>query len=71
MTPREFEYFVSDYYKQQGYKTIITPYSGDWGIDVIAFKGEREISYSSEDVWRLIQKNYTTGDDAIIWCYGI
>ena len=44
MTPREFEYLVSDYYKQQGYKTIITPYSGDWGIDVIASKGKEKLA---------------------------
>jgi len=44
MTPREFEHKVSDYYKQQGYKTIITPYSGDWGIDVIASKGEDKLA---------------------------
>ena len=44
MTPREFEHKVSDYYRQQGYKTIITPYSGDWGIDVIASKGEDKLA---------------------------
>lgn len=44
MTPREFEHKVSDYYKQQGYKTIITPYSGDWGIDVIASRGKDKLA---------------------------
>ena len=51
MTPREFEYIVSDYYKQQGYKTIITPYSGDWGIDVIASKGKEKLGDSRYLVW--------------------
>lgn len=44
MTPREFEHKVSDYYKQQGYKTIITPYSDDWGIDVIASRGKDKLA---------------------------
>ena len=48
MTPREFEYIVSDYYKQQGYKTIITPYSGDWGIDVIASKGKEKLAIQAK-----------------------
>lgn len=48
MTPREFEYLVSDYYKQQGYKTIITPYSGDWGIDIIASKGKEKLAIQAK-----------------------
>ncbi len=44
MTPREFEYKVSDYYKQQGYETFITPYSGDWGIDVIASRRKEKLA---------------------------
>ena len=48
MTPREFEQRVSDYYKKQGYETIITPYSGDWGIDVIALKGKEKLAIQAK-----------------------
>ncbi|UKI43791.1 MAG: restriction endonuclease [Porphyromonadaceae bacterium] len=44
MTPQEFEQYVSERYQELGYKTILTPYSGDWGIDVIATEGKREKS---------------------------
>ena len=48
MTPREFEQRVSDYYKKQGYETIITPYSGDWGIDVIPSKGKEKLAIQAK-----------------------
>lgn len=43
MTGEEFELFVSDYFKKQGYRTEITKASGDQGIDVIAEKGSIRI----------------------------
>jgi restriction system protein len=36
MNPKEFEEFVSEYYRKHGYKTEITPYSNDYGVDVFA-----------------------------------
>lgn len=39
MTPRKFEELVADYYQNMGYTTETTPYSGDYGVDVIAQKG--------------------------------
>ena len=48
MTPKEFEQFVADYYQHQGYETEITPYSGDYGVDVIAQKGEERIAIQAK-----------------------
>ena len=48
MTPKEFEQFVADYYQHQGYQTEITPYSGDYGVDVIAQKGEERIAIQAK-----------------------
>lgn len=44
MTPQEFEQFVAKYYQSLGYETEITQYSGDYGMDVIAHKGEERIA---------------------------
>lgn len=35
MNGREFEEFIADFFRKQGYKTTLTPTSGDYGIDVI------------------------------------
>ena len=35
---------VAEFFKAQGYETTLTPYSGDWGIDVIATKGEEKLA---------------------------
>lgn len=51
MTPEEYEKYVASLYQARGYKTIVTPLSGDWGIDVIATKGTEKNSNSSQDVW--------------------
>ena len=40
MKPREFEELVANYYLSQGYKTELTSYIGDYGVDLIAQKGE-------------------------------
>lgn len=44
MKPRDFEEFVADYYKDQGYETELTSYTRDYGIDVIAQKGNERIA---------------------------
>ena len=36
--PRKFEEFIADSYARAGYKVILTPRSGDGGVDVIAEK---------------------------------
>ena len=48
MKPRDFEEFVADYYKNQGYKTELTSYTGDYGIDVIAQKGNERIAVQAK-----------------------
>lgn len=48
MTPQEFEQYVSERYQELGYKNILTPYSGDWGIDVIATKVNEKIAIQAK-----------------------
>ena len=35
MTGKEFEEFLADFFTRRGYKTTLTPLSGDYGVDVI------------------------------------
>lgn len=35
MSGRQFEEFIADFFKKKGYRTSLTPESGDYGIDVI------------------------------------
>lgn len=44
MTPRQFEELVSNYFRSKGYKTELTPYSGDYGVDVFAIKRKEKIA---------------------------
>ena len=48
MKPRDFEKFVADYYKNQGYETELTSYTRDDGIDVIAQKGTERIAVQAK-----------------------
>lgn len=48
MNPKEFEIMVAKFFKMQGYDTILTPYSGDWGIDVIATKGKEKVAVQAK-----------------------
>lgn len=48
MTPEEYEKYVASLYQARGYKTIVTPLSGDWGIDVIATKGTEKIAIQAK-----------------------
>lgn len=43
LEPTAFEAFVREYYKQQGYKAVVTKASHDHGADVIAEKGEDRV----------------------------
>lgn len=38
MTPREFEFFVADIFKQHGFSVKVTPQTRDGGMDIIATK---------------------------------
>ena len=48
MTPRQFEESVCEHYRKQGYKTEITPLSGDYGIDVFAAKGNEKLAIQAK-----------------------
>lgn len=48
MNPRQFEEFVCEHFRQQGYKTELTTYSNDYGIDGFATKGKRKIAIQSK-----------------------
>jgi len=44
MNPQQYEEMVSDHFLKQGYRTKLTPYSGDYGVDVFAMKGTEKIA---------------------------
>lgn len=48
MTPYEFENLVCEYYRSKGYKAEVTPYSGDYGVDVFAVKGKEKIAVQAK-----------------------
>lgn len=43
MTPKEYESFICDKFSKDGYKTELTSYNNDYGIDVFAMKGDEKI----------------------------
>lgn len=48
MNPKEYESYLASIYEKDGYKTTVTPYAGDGGIDVIAEKeGKRIVQYNA------------------------
>lgn len=48
MNPRQFEELVCEHFQQQGYKTELTTYSNDYGIDGFATKGKEKIAIQSK-----------------------
>jgi restriction system protein len=48
MTPREFEEFVCDHYRNQSYKVELTSYTNDYGVDAIAVKGKQKIAVQAK-----------------------
>jgi HJR/Mrr/RecB family endonuclease len=34
MTPRQFEEYVCDHYRSQGYQVELTSYTNDYGVDI-------------------------------------
>ena len=48
MKPRKFEQLVADYYQSKGYEIEITPYTGDYGVDVIAMKGDERLAIQAK-----------------------
>lgn len=43
MTPKEYESFICEKFSRDGYKTELTSYNNDYGIDVFAMKGDEKI----------------------------
>ena len=43
MTPKEYEKFVCEKFSRKGYRTELTPYNNDYGIDVFAHKNDEKI----------------------------
>jgi hypothetical protein len=43
MTPKEYESFVCARFSQEGYKTELTSYNNDYGIDAFAYKDTEKI----------------------------
>ena len=43
LTPFEFEEFVSQMFKDAGYKATLTPKSGDFGADILLQKGDEKV----------------------------
>lgn len=48
MNPRQFEELVCEHFRQQGYKTELTTYRNDYGIDGFAVKGKEKIAIQSK-----------------------
>ncbi len=48
MTPTEYESYIGSIFAQKGYNVIITPPSNDWGLDIIAVKGNEKIGIQAK-----------------------
>ncbi len=48
MNPRQFEEYVCEYYRKQGYKAELTSYTGDYGVDVFAIKGKEKLAIQAK-----------------------
>lgn len=48
MRPDEYEHIVAEYFKAKGYKTTVSQYSNDYGIDVFATKGKEKIAIQAK-----------------------
>ncbi len=48
MNPRQYEELVCEHFRQQGYKTELTTFSNDYGIDGFAIKGKEKIAIQSK-----------------------
>jgi restriction system protein len=48
MNPRQFEELVCEHFCKQGYNASLTPYSNDYGVDIIATKGKEKIAIQAK-----------------------
>lgn len=44
MRPDEYEHIVAEYFEIKGYKTTVSQYTNDYGVDVFATKGKEKIA---------------------------
>jgi len=44
MRPDEYEHIVAEYFERKGYKTKVSQYSNDYGVDVFAIKDKTKIA---------------------------
>lgn len=48
MTPKQFEDYIGTLFTQKGYIVTVSPLSNDWGLDVIAIKGNEKIGIQAK-----------------------
>ncbi len=48
MRPDEYEHIVAEYFEWKGYKTKVSQYSNDYGVDVFATKGKTKIAIQAK-----------------------
>ncbi len=48
MNTRQFEEYVCEHFRKQGYKADLTSFSGDCGVDVFATKGKEKLAIQAK-----------------------
>lgn len=48
MNPRQFEEYVCEHFRKQGYKAELTSFTGDCGVDVFATKGKEKLAIQAK-----------------------
>jgi hypothetical protein len=48
MRPDEYEYIVAEHFESKGFKTQVSQYSNDYGVDVFATKGKTKIAIQAK-----------------------
>ena len=48
MRPDEYEHIVAEHFEAKGYKTTVSQYSNDYGVDVFATKGKEKIAVQAK-----------------------
>jgi len=48
MRPDEYEHIVAEFFERNGYKTKVSQYSNDYGVDVFALKGKTKIAIQAK-----------------------
>ncbi|MEK4715727.1 restriction endonuclease [Sporosarcina sp. FSL K6-5500] len=61
LTGLQFEKLLCDIFKEKGYKAIMTKASGDQGVDLIIYNGERKIAVQC----KRYKESYKVGNTAI------